>query len=118
MVKVLSGNGIQSNKTVQSRSGVKVEPRTTAINPAGISQRDVSTAFRKENVEMGRGYELEKMPATGVAGKYNAATSGPGSQRTVYRSGSQGPTPPAREMPAGRDILSEYGRDIPGRGRR
>lgn len=60
MVKVLSGNGIQSNKTVQSRSGVKVEPRTTAINPAGVSQRDVSTAFRKENVEMGRGYEPAK----------------------------------------------------------
>jgi hypothetical protein len=104
MVAIKSGGGINSNKTVQSRSGGKVEPRSTAINPAGISQRDVSTAFRKEPVEVGPGYSTKAMPSTGIAN----ATKGPagaapgGFGRTIYKSGSQSPTPVAREMLAGR----------------
>jgi hypothetical protein len=103
MVKtIMSGGGMNSNKVVQSRSGYKVEPRSTAIDPAGVSQRDVSTAFRKTPVEVGPGYSPGKMPATGVKGTYNPATQGPSSQRTVYPAGSQSATPPAREMPPGR----------------
>jgi hypothetical protein len=102
MVTIKSGGGINSNKTVQSRSGGKVEPRSTAINPAGISQRDVATAFRKERVEVGPGYSPAKMPPTGVRGSFNSATSGPASQRHVYPAGSQSATPAAREMLAGR----------------
>jgi len=37
MVTIKSGGGITSNKYVTSRSGMKTEPRSTAINPAGIS---------------------------------------------------------------------------------
>ena len=102
MVKVTSGGGINSNKAVQSRSGGKVEPRSTAIDPVGVSQRDVSTAFRKTPAEVGPGYSPGTMPPTGVRGTYNSATSGPASQRTVYPSGSQSSTPPAPEMPPGR----------------
>ena len=102
MVTIKSGGGINSNKTVQSRSGYKTEPHSTAIDPAGVSQRDVSTAFRKTPVEVGPGYSPGKMPATGVRGTYNSSTSGPASQRTVYPSGSQSSTPPAREIPPGR----------------
>ena len=120
MVKVQSGGGINSNRTVQSRSGYKTEPRSTAIDPAGVSQRDVSTAFRKTPVEVGPGYSPGKMPATGIANaRKGPPGAGPGGGgRTIYASGSQSPTPSARQMPAGRDILSEYGRASPGRTRR
>jgi len=121
MVKtIMSGGGLNSNKVVQSRSGYKVEPRSTAIDPAGVSQRDVSTAFRKTPVEVGPGYSTKAMPATGIANaRQGPPGAGPGGGgRTIYASGSQSPTPSARQMPAGRDILSEYGRDIAGRTRR
>ena len=123
MGTIKSGGGINSDKTVQSRSGYKVEPRSTAIDPAGISQRDISTAFRKTPVEVGAGYSPSQMPATGVKGSYNSATLGPGSGRTVYARGSQaeyGPVNPgqvnqAPDVPAtrpGRDILSDYGPEM------
>jgi hypothetical protein len=121
MVKVMSGGGINSNKTVQSRSGAKVEPRSTAIDPAGVSQRDVSTAFRKTPVEIGPGYNPGKMAAAGIANaRQGPPGAGPGGfGRTIYKSGSQSPTPPAREMPAGRNTLTEYGPDsITARGKR
>jgi len=46
MVKtIMSGGGIQSNKTVQSRSGGKVEPVTHRGNVAGVAQTGLSHAF-------------------------------------------------------------------------
>jgi hypothetical protein len=99
---IMSGGGLNCNNVVQTRSGYKVEPRSTAIDPAGVSQRDVSTAFRKTPVEVGPGYSPKAMPPTGVRGTYNSSTSGPASQRTVYPSGSQSSTPAAHEMPPGR----------------
>jgi hypothetical protein len=123
MVKIQSGGGINSNKTVQSRSGGKVEPKTHAGNVAGVAQQGIATFFRKEPLTQGRGYEPAPMPATGVKGTYNSATSGPGSGRTVYRSGSpaeygpvnrgqvnRAPDPPATAP--GRDILSMYGKEM------
>jgi len=121
MVKVMSGGGINSNKTVQSRSGAKVEPRSTAIDPAGVSQRDVSTSFRKDPVEVGPGYSTKSMPATGIANaRQGPPGAGPGGGgRTIYKSGSQSPTQVAKPMSAGRDTLSEYGPDsITARGKR
>jgi hypothetical protein len=121
MVAIKSGGGINSNKTVQSRSGGKVEPRSTAINPSGVSQRDVSTAFRKEPVEVGPGYSTKAMPATGIANaRQGPAGAGPGGfERTIYKSGSQSPTPPAHGLPAGRDTLAEFGSDsVTARGKR
>jgi len=118
-MRVKSGGGIQSNKTVQSRSGVKVEPKAQAANVAGVAQMGLSHAFKPEPMLQGKAYTPQKMGDTGIAkAMYNPATSGPGSLRTTYHSGSQSPTPPANPMPAGRDILSEYGRDIPGKGKR
>src|SRR5262245_49178348 len=119
MVTIKSGGGINSNKVVQSRSGAKVEPVSKAGNVAGVAQQGLATAFRKEPIIQGQGYTPKAMPATGIRGTFNSATSGPGSGRTVYPSGSQGATPPAREMPAGRDTLSEDGPDsATARGRR
>jgi len=81
----------------------------------------VSTPFRKEPLIQGKGYEPAPVPATGVPGKYNSAQQGPGSQRTVYPTGSQtmygrpapnavnrAPDPPAAKP--GRDILSDFGK--------
>jgi len=123
-MKILSGGGIQGNKVVQSRSGVKVEPITHKGNPAAVAQQGLAVQFRKEPITSGKGYEPERMPPTGVAGKYNAATSGPGSQRTTYAKGTQAqygspagnavnraPDPPATRT-AGPDILSGYGSEM------
>jgi hypothetical protein len=119
MVKIQSGGGINSNKVVQSRSGVKVEPVSKPGNVAGVAQQGLATAFRKEPITQGQGYTPGTMPTTGIKGIYNSATSGPGSGRTIYASGSQSQTPSAREMPPGRDTLAEYGPDSPtARGRR
>jgi hypothetical protein len=116
---ILSGGGIQSRQYVTSRSGVKVEPEAKAASAAGVAQQGLSTAFKKEPLFEGRGYTPKEMAPTGIANsRFNSAASGPGSGRTIYSSGSQSPTPTARPMPPGRDTLSEYGPDVPGRGRR
>jgi|SRR5215813_6636586 len=125
-MRVNSGGGINSNKTVQSRSGHKVEPTTHRGNVEGVAQQGMSTAFRKKPITQGRGYEPSAMGATGDKGTYNSANQGPGSQRTVMPHGSQaeygnrGPQPTqTRPMPAGRDILSGYGPEsVTSRGKR
>ena len=108
MVTIRSGGGINSNKTVQSRSGYKVEPKARAMNVEAVGQQGASLAFARKRLEQGPGYTPEKQGDTGIAkATYNPATSGPGSQRTTYRSGSQSPTPPAREMAPSRDYFNE-----------
>jgi hypothetical protein len=112
MVKIISGGGYNSNKTVSGRGSQKVEPKAMVTSPAAVNQMGVATAFRKVGLVQGRGYEPQKVGPTGAPGKYNSATSGPGSQRTVYRSGTQstyGPVNPGIPKPAPRDVLSEYG---------
>jgi hypothetical protein len=120
MRTILSGGGINSNKTLQSKAGGKVEPKAKAVNPAGAAQQGLAVQFEKQPLEAGKGYSPGKMGSTGIANASKGPSgAGPGGYgRTIYKSGSQSPTPQAREMPAGRDILSEYGPDMPGRGRR
>jgi hypothetical protein len=116
MVK-LSGGGLTSNKLVQSKNW-KREPVANKASPAGSAQQGMAVQFRKEPlIQQGKGYNPPGVPATGIAGaRQGHAGAGPGGGgRTIYKSGSQSPTPPAREMPAGRDTLAEFGRDIPGR---
>jgi hypothetical protein len=118
MVK-LTGGGIQSNKTVQSKSGGKVEPKPHAVSPGAADMMGQAVQFRKPPLVQGPGYVTKAEGPTGIAnarkGPAGAAPGGMG--RTIYGSGSQSATPPAREMPKGRDILSEFGPDIPGRRR-
>src|SRR5262245_43168985 len=121
MVTIRSGGGINSNKTVQSKSGQKVEPRSTAMSPEAVNQQGASLALARKPLEQGPGYTPAQMPATGIAGASKGpASAGPGGfGRIIYKSGSQSPTPPAREMPAGRNTLSEYGPDsVTARGKR
>jgi hypothetical protein len=110
-MKIQSGGGITSNKYKTSKSGQKVEPKSRAINPASVSTLGLAVQFKKPNLEMGPGYTTKPQPATGIANATKGpAGAGPGGYgRTIYGSGSQSPTPPAREMPQGRDTLAEYG---------
>jgi hypothetical protein len=124
-MKIKSGGGINSNKVVQSKAG-KAEPTTHKANVPSVAQQGLAVQFPKQPLTQGpgSGYEPKPIPATGIPGKYNAATQGPGAQRTVYRSGAQSqygpsapgainrsPDPPATSGP-GRDILSDYGPDV------
>jgi hypothetical protein len=124
-MRIKSGGGIQSRQ-VSHRHEPKVEPKAHKANVASGAQQGLSTQFPKAPLQQGpgSGYEPKPMGPTGVPGKYNAATSGPGSGRTVYRSGSQStygpvnpgqvnraPDPPATGAP-GRDILSDYGPEV------
>ena len=110
-MKIKSGGGIQGNKVVQSKSGWKTEPIPHKASPAGAAQQGMAVQFRKEPLQQGRGYEPAKQGDTGIANaRQGPAGAGPGGMgRTIYKSGSQSPTPPAREMPPGRDTLAEYG---------
>jgi|SRR5215831_6080610 len=117
-MKIKSGGGYDS-RVVKHSTGYKTEPVPHKASPAGAAQQGLATQFRKEPLQAGRGYSQGPMKPTGIANAtYNAATSGPGSGRAIYRSGSQSPTPPAREMPAGREILGSYGPEISGPSRR
>jgi hypothetical protein len=126
MVRIMSGGGITSNKYKTSKAGQKVEPTTHKANVPSVAQQGMAVQFEKKPLTQGpgSGYEPKPIPATGIPGKYNAATQGPGSQRTVYRSGAQSqygpsapgamnrsPDPPATSGP-GRDILSDYGPEV------
>ena len=109
-MKIKSGGGITSNKLVQSK-GYKTEPVAHKASPAGAAQQGMAVQFRKEPLQQGSGYTPKRMGDTGIANdRQGHAGPGPGGGgRTIYKSGSQSPTPPARELPAGRDTLSEYG---------
>jgi hypothetical protein len=91
----------------QSRSDLEPDHQRGASSPLGAS-----TQFVKQPLQAGKGYEPKSMGPTGVPGKYNAATQGPGSGRTVHPSGSQstyGKVNPGEPRQAPRDILSEFG---------
>ena len=113
MPKIVSGGGLTSNKLVQSKQG-KVEPVSRKASPAGAAQLGAAVQFRKEPLEAGKGYNPAPVPPNGIANAQQGHEGpGPGGGgRTIYKSGSQSPTPEAREMPKGRDTLSEFG---PGR---
>lgn len=122
MARIVSGGGFNSRVVKHDRK-TKAEPITHKASPAGAAQQGMAVQFRKEPLQAGKGYEPKPCGPTGVPGKYNAATSGPGSQRTVHPSGSQSQYGPvaqgsrntAPDVPAtkpGRDILSDYGSEI------
>ena len=112
-----TGGGYGSSEHTEAKKG-KQEPVTHKGNPAGVAQQGISTAFRKEPITSGQGYQ--------PYGPKDHTMQGLGAGRTIAKSGSQGlysssgkkMPMPSEPMPSGRDILSEYGRDIPGRGKR
>src|SRR6516165_11747370 len=99
-MKIQSGGGITSNKYKTSKGGQKVEPTTHRGNVAGVAQQGMAVALKKEPITQGKGYEPAKMGNTGIANSVKGPSgAGPGGMgRTIYKSGSQSPTPTAREM--------------------
>jgi hypothetical protein len=118
-MKVKSGGGITSNKYKTSKAGQKVEPRAHRANIPAVADQGLAVQYRKAPLQQGpgSGYEPAKMGSTGIAGaRQGHAGAGPGGgNRTIYKSGSQSPTPPAHGMSPGRDTLAEFGPDLPGR---
>jgi hypothetical protein len=113
---IMSGGGFNSRVVKHDRKG-KQEPVTHKGNVAGVAQQGRAVAFEKSPITQGKGYEPKPMASTGIAGaRQGHAGAGPGGGgRTIYKSGSQSPIPPAHGMPPGRDTLSEFGPDVPGR---
>jgi hypothetical protein len=118
MVK-LTGGGYGSAKHVDKKAGMKVEPKARAMSPEAAGQQGAALAFARKPLEQGPGYTPGKQGDTGIANaRKGPAGAGPGGMgRTIYASGSQSATPPARPLPAGRDTLLEFGPDVPGRRR-
>jgi hypothetical protein len=107
MAKKLTGGGYKSRPHVEV--GVKYGQNsrsTNVISPAGVDQLGQGLAFKQEKLVVGKAPQVPL--GNVVAG--NVGQGGPGTGRTLYgKGGSQSPTPPAKEMPKGRDILSEFG---------
>jgi hypothetical protein len=105
----LTGGGYGSAKHVDKKAGMKVEPKAWAMNVEAVGQQGAALAFARKPLEQGKGYEPSKMGPTGIANASKGpAGAGPGGmERTIYGSGSQSPTPPAREMSPSRDYLNE-----------
>jgi hypothetical protein len=115
--KARSGGGITSNK-LRTSTNWKQEPVAHKASPAGANQQGQAVQFRKEPlIRKGKGYNPAPVPPTGIANaRKGPANAGPGGMgRTIYGSGSQSPTPPAREMPKGRDTLSGFGPEATGK---
>jgi hypothetical protein len=103
----LSGGGIQSNKNVSPP--VKTGAPRKGSSPCAADQIGQTVAFKKEQIDAGRGYNASQL---GNAVALNSK-SAPGQGRTIHGCGSQGvhgPVNPGNSAPA-RDILSEFGPD-------
>jgi hypothetical protein len=108
MPRIVSGGGYNSRVVKHDRKG-KQEPVTHKGNVAGVAQQGMALAFKRSPITQGKGYEPKPMGSTGIANATKGpAGAGPGGYgRTIYGSGSQSPTPAAREMPPSRDYLNE-----------
>jgi hypothetical protein len=63
MVTILTGGGYGSRQHTDKKSGMKVEPKAHAANVAGVAQQGMATAFKKEPLVQGKGYEPAQMRA-------------------------------------------------------
>lgn|SRR5262245_19739177 len=121
-----SGGGIRS-KVVSNKYVPKQEPKPHGMSPEAVGQQGAALAFKRKDIYQGKGFSGGPVGPTGIPGTYNAKTQGPGSLRTVYRSGAQsqyGSSAPSAVNRApdpsatgsrGRDILSGFGKDYRGK---
>jgi hypothetical protein len=103
----LTGGGILGNKNVSPP--VRTGSPSKATSPCAASQLGQSVAFKKENVEVGPAYHSGVKLGNEKA--LDVGKGGPGTGRTVMRSGSQNQwgAPDRGSAPPAKDILSEYG---------
>ena len=85
MSKAKSGGGITSNKFVQPSVRTGQPNRGSSLGAA--DQLGQAVSFRREQVDTGRAYQGSPL---GNAVALNVGKGGPGTGRTVMRSGSQG----------------------------
>ena len=103
------------NKNV--RPGVRTgSPTANVISPAaaaniGVAKGDHITGKGtvKRPAEPLVTGKIRQPVALGNAVALNVGKGGPGQGRVVHRSGSQSATPAPAAVPAGRDILGEFG---------
>jgi hypothetical protein len=103
MAKARSGGGLTSNKLVNV--GVRTGAQSKGSSPASASQLGQSTAFTKEQVNAGRGYDGAKL---GNEVALNSK-SAPGQGRQIHACGSQGqwgPTNPGESRGESRGLDS------------
>jgi hypothetical protein len=102
----ITGGGILGNKNV--KVGVRTGSASKGSSPASADQLGQATAFKKEAVEAGRGYDGAKL---GNELATNVGKGGPGSGRTTYKCGTQNQYGPVagKPRPESRDILSQFG---------
>ena len=103
----LTGGGIQGNKNVNV--GVRTGAPRKGSSPGAADQIGQSTAFQKDQIDAGRGYNASQL---GNALATNVGKGAPGAGRTLYgQCGSQGSYGPVAgtPRPPSRDILSEFG---------
>jgi hypothetical protein len=84
--------------TEEPQPQVRAKPH--AANVEGVAQIGAATSFPKAPIFEGR--------ALGPVGPTNNLVSGPGGGRRVYKAGGQHGLQ-TRQMPEGRDILSQFG---------
>ena len=121
-MKKLSGGGIQSNKLV--RPGVRTgPPSTNKISPRGVSQYGYSAgsklaragSFTTENSSLPVNAGAMPQVRLGNDVARNVGAGGPGTGRTVYRSGYQAMHgQPVGSPVQGREILGQYGAETSG----
>jgi hypothetical protein len=113
-----TGGGINFNKNVAV--GVRRGAPATGVRPAGLSQFGSAIGNHATGSAKALRGGAEKYSGAGPAGggqklgnevALNVGKGGPGTGRTVMRSGSQQGTTAPQSMSAGRDILSEFGPD-------
>jgi hypothetical protein len=105
MNKLGTGGGSTMNKNVSP--SVRTGSGSKGSSPGSADQLGQSTAFKKEQIDAGRGYNPTKF---GNEIALNSK-SAPGQGRTIMPCGSQGtygPVNPGNSAPA-KDILSSFG---------
>jgi hypothetical protein len=99
------GGGLHS-KTVRHVDAPKAEPKPHRASPSGASQLGQSVAYQKDQlISRGGGYSPPQGPTD------NVKAVGVGGGRTIHQSGSQHGLV-TRQMPEGKDILSEFGPEV------
>jgi hypothetical protein len=117
MAKSRSGGGSTSRNVKQV--GVRNGASARGITPAHATQ--IGPALGNRAMEKQTNYRGEpkftaapKSVPLGNEVAKNVGGGGPGTGRTVMRSGSQQGLTPAKPMAAGRDILNDFGPDSAG----
>jgi hypothetical protein len=103
----ITGGGILGNKNVSP--SIRTGSGSKGSSPGAAGQIGASTAFNKEKIDAGRGYDGAKL---GNEMALNSK-SAPGQGRTIHSCGSQGThgsPDPGNSAPA-KDILNSYGPD-------